>query len=250
MTPIGDTRPIWRTVDGVDISGCLLAADAPRRDVALVIAHGFSASAADDHVTFLAMAAAARGFDAVTYDARGHGTSGGECTLGDDEQHDVERAVAFAATIAERVVLVGASMGAIAVLRHAAAAPDTAVTGVVALSCPARWQLPLSPTGIASMLLTRTRLGRVVAARHVGVRLASRFTWPTPPVALAAALPLPLAVVHGAADRFISPRAAHELHAAAGGPRRIDIVAGLGHAYGPLAVAPVLEAVEWVLAPG
>ena len=79
----------------------------------------------------------ADGFDVVSYDARGHGRSTGESTLGDLEQHDVAAAVALARTRSSDVVLVGASMGAIAALRYAATDPE--LRGVVAVSCPARW---------------------------------------------------------------------------------------------------------------
>ena len=75
------------------------------------------------------MARALRGrghMPCITYDGRGQGDSGGLCTLGDAERHDVAAAVAFAREHADRVVVVGASMGAIAVLRHAAGDADLA----------------------------------------------------------------------------------------------------------------------------
>ena len=64
----------------------------------------------------------------------------GESTLGDLERHDVAVAVEVARERSERVVVVGASMGAIAALRYAVTDDDLA--GTVIVSCPAGWRLP------------------------------------------------------------------------------------------------------------
>ena len=90
------------------------------------------------NVSALAEALVGDGFDVITYDARGHGSSEGESTLGDDEQHDVAAAVMAARERTPNVVLVGASMGGIAALRYAATDDDLA--GVVTVSCPAHWR--------------------------------------------------------------------------------------------------------------
>jgi pimeloyl-ACP methyl ester carboxylesterase len=160
----------------------------------------------------------------IVYDARGHGSSEGSCTLGDLEEHDVAAAVRCAEERTDRVVIVGASMGAIAALRFASR-PLPSIAGVVVLSCPARWSLPLTARGIAAALLTRTPPGRALAARAMRV----------------------LAVIHGACDSFIPPAAAHELYAHAPEPRSLLIVDEMGHAFSDAAVDPVCDAVEWAL---
>lgn len=213
---------------------------------AVVLAHGFNASASDRNLISLAEALHDAGLHVVTYDARGHGRSGGFCTLGDLERHDVEAAVSLAREWSDRVVLVGASMGAIAVLRYAAR--DASISGLVTVSCPARWKLPLNARAMLAALLTRTAAGRRLAARYLGVAVAPRWTNPAPPVVLAPQVRAPFAIVHGTADRFIPVTAARELHRAARDPRRLDVVPGLGHAFEPTAVAPVVEAVDWALA--
>jgi pimeloyl-ACP methyl ester carboxylesterase len=212
------------------------------------VTHGFTASADDQQVVTLADALQERDLDVTTYDARGHGRSGGVCTLGDLEQLDVAAAVAGARARdrSARVVLVGASMGAIASLRFAAT--DAALAGLVTVSCPARWTLPRNPRAVLAALLTRTPPGRVVTSRYLGVSVARRWTDPPPPVVLAPQVSAPFAIVHGAADSFIPAAAAHDLFAAAHDPRRLDVVEGLGHAFGPLAVSPIVEAVDWALA--
>ncbi len=222
------------------------ASVAPR--AAVVLVHGFSASKDDHSVVAVAEHLAALGLDVVGYDARGHGGSGGLCTLGDQERHDVAAAVAAARARSSRVVLVGASMGAIAVLRHAAG--DPSVSGVVAVSSPAAWRLPRTLGTLLAAGVTQTRPGRWLAARHLNVRLARGWRRPEPPVALARRITVPLAVVHGDGDRFIPAGEARELAAAAAGPCRLTVVPGMGHAYDPVGLPAIAAGIDWVLGPG
>jgi alpha-beta hydrolase superfamily lysophospholipase len=238
-------RALFTTTDDVLLSGCSwLRTETPQ--AAVVLVHGFSASADDPNVSALAEALHDDGVDVVCYDARGHGTSEGHSTLGDLERHDVAAAVEAARYRSDRVVLVGASMGAIAALRYAAATDGLA--GVVSVSCPARWRLPRNLRGVAAAGLTRTRVGRAVASRWMGVQVAPRWTNPEPPVALVPEVHAPIAFVHGADDPFVPVSDAHELFDLAREPRRIQIVPAMGHAFEPQSVPAVREAVEWALA--
>src|SRR5262249_33108725 len=108
---------LLRTADGVDLS-CAVTTGSAKPEGAVVIAHGFTATQDDPNVTELRTTLVDAGLDVVTFDARGHGESGGACTLGMDERHDVAAAVDVARTRADKVVVVGASMGAIAALGH------------------------------------------------------------------------------------------------------------------------------------
>jgi alpha-beta hydrolase superfamily lysophospholipase len=211
----------------------------------IVIVHGFSASSQCPNVEGVAEALANDGYDVLTYDARGHGTSEGESTLGDHEQHDVAAAVSVARERTPDVVLVGASMGAIAALRYAATDPDLA--GVVTVSCPSQWRLPRNVLGVLTAAMTRTGIGRRVTARVCRVRVASRWTNPEPPLALVPRVRVPFAIVHGTDDKFIPLRDAIELHDASKGPARLDIVAGLGHAFEAPSIDAVRRSVTWVL---
>ena len=238
------SRPTFSTVDDVVLAGRQwLCAEHPR--AAVVLAHGFTATADHPEVAAIAEAIFATGVDVITYDARGHGGSGGESTLGDSERHDVAAAVEAARLRTDKVIAVGASMGAIAVLRHAA--NDPGLTGVVSVSCPSRWRLPRNATGVFSALMTRTRPGRAFAARFARVRVSAIWTNPVPPVDLVPSISAPLAVVHGNRDRFIGVRDAEELYASAAGPRRLVVVEGMGHAFDAAAAPRIVEAIDWVL---
>jgi fermentation-respiration switch protein FrsA (DUF1100 family) len=96
--------------------------------------------------------------------------------------------------------------------------------------------------------MTRTRPGRLLVSRLSGVRLAPKWTNAMPPVGLVAQLALPVALVHGRDDRFIACSDAAELYAAAPEPRRLTMVPRMGHAFGPEAIEPVRDAIDWTLA--
>lgn len=240
-------RSQFTTADDVVLIGrSWLRADTPR--AAVVLVHGFSSSTDDPNVRALAEALHDDGDDVFCYDARGHGNSQGHSTLGDLEKHDVAAAVDAATQRSDRVVLVGASMGAIAALRYAAASDGMA--GVVSVSCPARWRLPRNVRGVFAAGLTRTRVGRAFASRWMRVQIAPRWTNPAPPAELVPQINSPIAFVHGAADRFVPATDAEELFALAHEPRRLQIVPGMGHAFEPQSVPAVRDAVEWALASG
>jgi alpha-beta hydrolase superfamily lysophospholipase len=217
--------------------------DAP--EAAVVIVHGFTASGECPHVEELAARLHDSGLDVVTYDARGHGASDGESTLGDTEQHDVAAAVALARTRTDQVMLVGASMGAIAALRYAVT--DRDLVGVVLVSCPAEWRLPRNVRGLLAAAMTRTGAGRRLIGRLSGVRVASKWTNPAPPIELVTLHASPIAFVHGTEDRFIRSRDAEQLYLATSAPKRLTVVPGMGHAFGPEAVEPIYAALRWIL---
>jgi alpha-beta hydrolase superfamily lysophospholipase len=237
------------TSDGVSLSvRTWKPAGTPRAHVVLV--HGFSASTADQKVLAVAGALTTAGLDVFAYDARGHGRSGGATTLGNLERHDVAAAVEAvrASSTSAPVVIVGASMGAIAAL-HYAADPKHEVDGVVTVSCPAHWRLPRNARGVISAIMTQTPFGRRFALRRMGVRVAPPSRRSAPPVELIAQVHVPLAIVHGRADPFIAAAGAEELLAASNEPHRLEIVDGLAHAFDPADVVagPIVSAVDWVL---
>jgi pimeloyl-ACP methyl ester carboxylesterase len=264
---ISPTRPGTRgrhgsaapTVSDVDVEqldvelqstdGVQLAATTWRRTeadplAAVVLVHGFASDRTHRTVTATASALLDAGFAVVACDVRGHGGSGGICTLGTDEALDVAAATSLAGELSPTVVAVGSSMGGLAVLRDAATAPDLA--GLVSVSAPATWRVH-SARSLFAAAMTRTAPGRL-ALRRAGVRVSPRWGAPTAPVEVAASVTCAAAIVHGAGDRFIPPREATRLFDRLGGPRRLDIVDGMDHGFGPLATSAIVDAVHWVIA--
>jgi alpha-beta hydrolase superfamily lysophospholipase len=229
------------TQDGVDLAASVRTPPDPIG--AVILAHGFSGGKDQPEVVATADVLVARGYAVVCYDARGHGASGGECTLGETERFDVAAAVELAGETAERTAVVGASMGGIAVLRYAVGDPSLAA--VVTVSTPAVWQVPRTARGAFSVVLTQTAAGRWVSRRKLAVRLCRSQSRGEAPIELAARLARPLAVIHGSADRFVRAGQARLLHSAAGAASRLTLVPGMGHAYQAHVLLPLHDALEW-----
>ena len=178
MSVESNRHPLLRTSDGVDLATRTWLAEGGAPAV-VVLVHGMSASKDHPHVVALAEDIQRRGFDVIAYDARGHGESGGLSTLGDLERHDVAVVVDWGRTRNTNVAVVGASMGASAALQHAVSDPD--LSGVVVVSSPAEWRLPLRLRALLTIALARTAPGRWFAARHSGVRIHPNGMHPNPP---------------------------------------------------------------------
>lgn len=233
------------TDDGLRLHARRWTAEPARAVVVLV--HGLAASSGHPAVVRQAEALREQGFDVVSYDGRGHGRSEGQSTLGDLESLDVAAAVNWAKEGGLPVVLVGASMGGVATLRYAAAGGEE-LAGVVTISAPASWRTPRSAPGIFLAAVTRTHVGRRVAKHRMGVRITPTWTPPPAPTRLVSHLRTPLAVIHGDRDRYIATADAEALYrACVVSPSRLDLVAGMGHAFDELALPAVSAAVEWVL---
>ncbi|MBN2622938.1 MAG: alpha/beta fold hydrolase [Acidimicrobiales bacterium] len=217
---------------------------------AVVVVHGFCSRQDAPEVELIAIRQSAAGRRVLTFDLRGHGHSEGHTTMGHLERLDVGAAVAAASCDHDVVVVVGASMGGVATIGHLAAggAPSGPVAdGAVVVGTPAWWQVPRSPRGVLAMALTQTRPGRHVAARRMGTRVAVRTVRGAAPVEQIRSVARPVAVVHGLADRYVSPASASALYAAAAEPRRLDLVPGMGHAFCPAAVESIDAGVDWVV---
>jgi pimeloyl-ACP methyl ester carboxylesterase len=243
------------TADGVRLAARWWEPETTTDDVgqvAVVLVHGFAASKDEAAVEEVARRLSASGHPVLTYDSRGHGESHGLCTLGDLERLDVDAAVDAAAERAGAVVVVGSSVGGVAVLNHMAGAASgalvapTVARGAVVVATPARWQIPRSVRGAAAAVMTQTGAGRAVVARRFQTRLAVRPRRGAPPVERIRAVAQPVAVIHGLADRFLPSTAATALFSAAPEPRRLDLVPGMGHGFCAAALDPIEAAVAWV----
>jgi uncharacterized protein len=242
--PIEDARLL--TSDGVELATRFWPSRGEPRAMVILV-HGLSSSKDHPHVVALAERIRARSLDVLSYDARGHGESEGLCTLGDLERNDVAAAVASARRSHRRVALVGASMGAIAVMAYAATDPELA--GVVVVSSPADWRIPFRIRALITVILARTNLGRFVAERHTHVRIYPQWNPTEPPrsVAKRVASTVPLAIVHGRNDRLIPFNFSLGVSSSELPDAHAVVVPGMGHAFDPVGHESICDALEWAL---
>ncbi len=228
-----------QAADGTGLATrCWLGEDGA--DAVVVIAHGLTANKDDPKVVALADELFAAGYDVVTYDSRGHGDSGGVCTLGKFEELDVAAVVDWARSRAGRIVLVGASMGAVGVLAYAARHPE--LTGVVTVSSPGEWRLPLRWRSLVTAWLARTGPGRRWAEQKMRVRIGP---WVSPATARSH-LPqvrCPVVVIHGEQDPIIPRRSSLAHRLVEDARRELVLVPTMGHAFEPISVSWIREAV-------
>lgn len=235
-----------RTADAVTLAATLLPGPTGAvggASVGIVMAHGFSGSAARPEVWRVA-AGLAEHVPVLLVDLRGHGQSGGTSTVGDREVLDVDAGVGFlraALAPGATVVTCGWSMGGSAVLRQAGLGerlvhghavvhrPDA----VVSISSPSRWYALDTAAMVGVHWLAMSAVGRLVARWAFGVRIdpAGWRHHPVSPTEAAAGIaPLPLLVVHGDRDNYLGPEHGDALAAAAGPAAVLWQVEGFGHA--------------------
>jgi pimeloyl-ACP methyl ester carboxylesterase len=202
------------------------------RDLALVIAHGFTMTWQRPMIWNL-LRRFNRHAGVITFDFRGHGRSGGMSTLGDKEIDDLDVAVRYARELGyQRVATIGFSMGGSVVLRHAALRGG--VDAVISVSGPGRWFYRGTMAMRRVHLAAERRLGRAFTKYVLNTRISPE-GWPTPdpmPPAEAAARisPTPVLIVHGDQDIYFPPDHGQQLYDAAAEPKELWLIPGFGHA--------------------
>jgi pimeloyl-ACP methyl ester carboxylesterase len=131
---VSDEGVRFETADGVTISGHLYSSGGPKRKV-VVLAHEFPTS--QKAWTAFARELAAKGIDALTFDFRGYGETGGSKDTAKIDR-DLESAVRFIRSRDyAQIYVIGASMGGTAALKVASRLD---LAGVVTLSAPTDFQ--------------------------------------------------------------------------------------------------------------
>lgn len=179
-----------------------------------------------------------RGFDIVAYDSRRHGRSEGEiCTYGFLEKSDL-RAVIDALEPGP-VILIGTSLGAAVALQ--ATAIDERVSAVVAAEVFS--DLRTIATDRASFILPDWLITRAfhAAERRGGFKIDE-----VNPVNAAAAIRVPVLLIHGDADIETTPAHSKRVLDALAGPKRLILVPGAGHNHSLSRPEIWLEIDAWV----
>ena len=201
----------------------------------VILVHGLSSTKDHPHVVGLAECIRARSLDVLSYDARGHGESGGLCTLGDLERNDVAAAVAHARRSHTRVALVGASMGAIAAMAYAATDPD------IGGSCrgfeSSRLANPVSTPRARYVHSGPNQTGSVRSLNAIpmcgsiqnGIRLSHPAPWRREWSALFLS-----AIVHGRNDHLIPFHFSLGISSTEMPEAHAVVVPGMGHAFDPV----------------
>lgn len=253
----GGRSAVLLTSDRVPIEAEHLSAAGGGRDLAIVVAHGFTGALERPAVRRAAAVLHGSG-GVLTFSFRGHGRSGGHSTVGDREILDLDAAVCWARRLGyARVAAVGFSMGASVVLRHAGAGPGAglaAVDAVVSISSPARWYYRgTAPMRRLHWVVTRPA-GRLVSRFGLGTRIHPEDWDPVPrsPVeSVPYIAPTPLLIVHGDRDRYFPLDHPRSLAAAAGeGGAELWIEPGFGHAENAADAALLGRIGDWLTAHG
>ncbi|MGW5353857.1 alpha/beta hydrolase family protein [Streptomyces sp. NPDC004031] len=253
----GVRRAVLLTSDGIAIEAEHRPAPGGAKDLAVVVAHGFTGALERPAVRRAAGVLGAEG-GVVTFSFRGHGGSGGRSTVGDREVLDLDAAVGWARRMGyARVATVGFSMGGSVVLRHAGAGSGAGlrpVDAVVSVSSPARWYYRgTAPMRRVHWVITRPA-GRLVSRVGLGTRIHTRDWDPVPrsPVeSVPYIAPVPLLIVHGDRDTYFPLDHPLSLADAAGeGGAELWIERGFGHAENAADAALLGRVGAWITAHG
>jgi pimeloyl-ACP methyl ester carboxylesterase len=213
------------TADGVRLTGARLQGP-PGAFATVVLVHGLVHSSRTPRIYAFARLLAGH-VHVLVPELRGHGRSGGHCTLGRDEPLDVQAAVA-AAPAGLPVVTVGVSLGGASVLLHAGIFGG--VAGVVAVSAPSRWAAWDTPATRRIRRYVTTPAGRQVMAWVLRTRVAATLeAVPDSRQVVAAIAPAFTIVVHDPTDHYFGEEHARALYEWAGEPKDLWLMPGHGH---------------------
>ncbi len=211
--------------DGTRLAGARLAGP-PDATATVVLVHGFVNWSRTPRVYAFAHLLA-RHYHVVVPDLRGHGQSGGTCTLCRDEPLDVAAAVAAAPSNLP-VVTIGMSLGGASVLLHAARFGG--VAGTVAISAPAWWGRYERSGSARVQRLIASPIRRTMLSVFTRTRIPANCEGVPDASALVAAIaPAFVVVAHDPEDTYFGPDHAERIYEWAQEPKELWWYANAGH---------------------
>ncbi|NWJ47661.1 MAG: alpha/beta fold hydrolase [Chloroflexi bacterium] len=232
VAPLPPEKVDFKSVDGLTLKGYFYPGFHPN-GATIIILHGFHGAAIDVHEPALTMQAA--GFNALIFDFRGCGASGGHTTsVGYYEVRDLLGAISYVKTRADvdatRIGVYGFSMGGATALMTTAISPDikavitdsafASLDAVLKSSFKYFYRLPRFPfkptTVLASRVFSRTVLRRIHPVESLR-KLSTENR------------KIPILFIHTDNDPAIPVSEAVTLYSAYTGPKELWIVEGSGH---------------------
>lgn len=219
----------FKTSDGLQIRAWYIPPHAQADGATIIYVHGLGSNRAEllSQAAFLADF----GFGALLLDLRGHGESEGTLTtLGYEEVEDIRGAIGFLQTRPEinmsRIGILGHSMGAIVVIRSAAALPQlravVAENGITSISDNldqgVRKLTGLPPFPFAPLLIWFGEQEAGASIHEV-----------QPILDIGTISPRAVMLVHGALDEVVNLENGRRLYEAANEPKELYIVPNAGH---------------------
>jgi alpha-beta hydrolase superfamily lysophospholipase len=211
---------------GLTLKGWLMRTGAPRRGV-LVYHHGIWDAGAPR--LRLAAHMVPRGFDAVFYDSRGHGVSGGRyCTYGVQESLDLIKVLAAVETLGvdvSRVAIVGHSMGGATAVYTAT--KDDRIKALVLEACYR--DLPTAIRDYSRLIIPFLPEFIIRRAQERAGRIGGFDPGRLSPLNSMPHLKIPVLIVQGTMDRRIKPQYAREHFDAKPEPKDLHYIEGARH---------------------
>ncbi|QBI52809.1 alpha/beta hydrolase [Streptomonospora litoralis] len=245
LHPSAPERRRLTTSDGIDLDSALIRGQGDRT-TAIIVANGFTGTWRSPGTRMIAERLLPVG-DVMTFDFRGHYESGGLCTVGNLEVHDLEAACAHLRGLGYTdIASIGFSMGAAVVVRHAAMFGG--VRAVVAVSGPSMWYYRGTPRMRLLHFGVERSIGRwfLRVARRVRVIDSQWDPIPPDPTELAPGISAPLLIVHGDADTYFPVEHARSLYSAAPEPKELWIESGMGHAERAMTPERAERVADWL----
>jgi uncharacterized protein len=230
---VDDARRFQRvdflSMDGLRLAGWYGEGAAGRGTATIIVCHGWASDKKD--MLGFGEVLRASGFNVLLFDLHGWGESDrGPVTFGEREMGDILGAVRFLKkhrlAEAQRIGLIGFSMGAAAAILAAAQSAD--IDAVVADGSYAR--LDVQVGRFFQRFMGPLWPVAYVPVRWFGDRLTGTAIGSISPLkAIDRISPRPVLIIQGTQDQVINVQDARQLYQAAGAPKTLWLVAGAGH---------------------